>query len=1119
MRNKTVIFIVALFVMQSYALNIPTSPELSEIIEDDALETGARSTNGMLAIPDTSQQSILDNQSTNGANDNDGDGMTDAVDPDDDNDCIPDSLDATPTDFDADGINDHEDIDDDNDGLNDSDEVSDSNNMTNIYDANNDGYHDCSSFGLSEFYFLDATNNVSSNSDVLITLETSDVQANESLEITWWLHHSNSNVLNSSNFNFTSSAGTDSHEFWFYAMTQGNYCLHAELWTYGSTSEILSEDTTCFSILAPNDGNNNTDNNTGCGNDYNYSSLNSYTFPNVVVGQDFVISVTSTCIVDGVHYDMMMSISDSSNSTLQTEYYDWFGSDLNETHSANISGLDAGNYFFYVQLISITHSALLDTLFVPFTVTSDTGGNDTGCGNDYNYSSLNSYTLPDEVMVGQDFVVAATSTCLVDGVHYDMMISISDSSNSTLQTEYYDWFGSDLDETHSANILGLDAGNYFFYVDLISITHSALLDTLFVPFTVTSDTGGNDTGGGQNGCGNSTSGYLTDNWNFTEISTTANFPLVITAECLMDNGQTYELVYQLLSEGSSWDGHDNAGAGQWDSYDETKTWSISWFDPVSNVIPEWEGGNYTFKAMLYMPVYSANGSTLIDELNHDFCVNTATVNCNVQEEEPDNETILTGACSFLTFEATPASLQSGDDLTFTWTMGGDVSTEVYLALVSGWGAQYYFSSIEDNDGTHTITLPANMNPSADYTIYIESAYDDNRTTLCWKYGSIDILEDNEGVVLDDIIDLFLNTTDERPRISMWYGKVNQHNEEGTWMTDPDGTAGAGLYAQWGSDGWGDRKLEYCQRFWPDTVETRTSAPEEIVFYTQGNTHAYLTMKPVWLCIQDTDGDGILDPEDDDDDNDGWADVIEDVCLSDPLDSSVIPEDLDGDGLCDVLQILLIGDFEPPEPGFCTNGEITGGNGLIGQTEFIEVVVIEMTGGNYQYQYQIQDTANDLHADIVQDSSNYDFKGYYEYYDIFVSNANGEFNPNGSFITIQARSDLSTSNLGVGFNIDSVGLRDGNGNVIYATEVVSVVLGDGLGADNPAGWQEAILGPADQTPTTLGNGQASITVSFCPIEDLTVDESMPGFGVMGALVALGAAMLAGRRSFSEQDTDE
>jgi PGF-CTERM protein len=54
---------------------------------------------------------------------------------------------------------------------------------------------------------------------------------------------------------------------------------------------------------------------------------------------------------------------------------------------------------------------------------------------------------------------------------------------------------------------------------------------------------------------------------------------------------------------------------------------------------------------------------------------------------------------------------------------------------------------------------------------------------------------------------------------------------------------------------------------------------------------------------------------------------------------------------------------------------------------------------------------------------------------------------------------------------------------------------------------------------MGNGQASITVSFCPIDDLTDDEVTPGFGVMGALVALGAAMLAGRRSSSEEDTDE
>ena len=102
-----------------------------------------------------------------------------------------------------------------------------------------------------------------------------------------------------------------------------------------------------------------------------------------------------------------------------------------------------------------------------------------------------------------------------------------------------------------------------------------------------------------------------------------------------------------------------------------------------------------------------------------------------------------------------------------------------------------------------------------------------------------------------------------------------------------------------------------------------------------------------------------------------------TCVSDALDPNVMPEDLDGDGLCDVLQILLVGDFEPPEPGFCTDGEITGGNGLMGQDVYTELVVIEKTGGTYQYQYEIHDWTNELHEDLQQDASNHDFRGYYD----------------------------------------------------------------------------------------------------------------------------------------------
>ena len=76
-------------------------------------------------------------------------------------------------------------------------------------------------------------------------------------------------------------------------------------------------------------------------------------------------------------------------------------------------------------------------------------------------------------------------------------------------------------------------------------------------------------------------------------------------------------------------------------------------------------------------------------------------------------------------------------------------------------------------------------------------------------------------------------------------------------------------------------------------------------------------------LTDTDGDGVLDPDDncpavsnpgqedfdndnlgdvcdDDDDNDGWTDVDEGTCGTDSLDDLSIPTDTDNDGECDVI---------------------------------------------------------------------------------------------------------------------------------------------------------------------------------------------------------------------------
>ncbi|MGA0380237.1 MAG: hypothetical protein ACO3NJ_05490, partial [Candidatus Poseidoniaceae archaeon] len=184
MRTKTVLFVVALFLMQGYAMNMNLQDDVLNI-EADESSTSGRSINVMPAISDAMQQYMLDNQDQNGDIDNDGDGIADDVDKDDDNDCIPDIWDADRKDFDSDGINDADDLDDDGDGFNDSEEVTDTDNMTNIYDADNDGYHDCSSMGMLQMNMLDVLVNVLADGSVSFSIDAFELVTGENAEVFW----------------------------------------------------------------------------------------------------------------------------------------------------------------------------------------------------------------------------------------------------------------------------------------------------------------------------------------------------------------------------------------------------------------------------------------------------------------------------------------------------------------------------------------------------------------------------------------------------------------------------------------------------------------------------------------------------------------------------------------------------------------------------------------------------------------------------------------------------------------------------------------------------------------------------------------------------------------------
>ena len=93
-----------------------------------------------------------------------------------------------------------------------------------------------------------------------------------------------------------------------------------------------------------------------------------------------------------------------------------------------------------------------------------------------------------------------------------------------------------------------------------------------------------------------------------------------------------------------------------------------------------------------------------------------------------------------------------------------------------------------------------------------------------------------------------NPIDTTPRISMWPGKVNQHNWNGTWLTDPDGVSGGHPSTLYSND-YGDRKVEYCQKWWPATNAVQLlPLRETITFYTAGNAVAYESTKDVYECL-------------------------------------------------------------------------------------------------------------------------------------------------------------------------------------------------------------------------------------------------------------------------------
>jgi hypothetical protein len=104
----------------------------------------------------------------------------------------------------------------------------------------------------------------------------------------------------------------------------------------------------------------------------------------------------------------------------------------------------------------------------------------------------------------------------------------------------------------------------------------------------------------------------------------------------------------------------------------------------------------------------------------------------------------------------------------------------------------------------------------------------------------------------------------------------------------------------------------------------------------------------------------------------------------------------------------------------------------------------------------------------------------EYYDAFVSDARGNVDPNGSYVTIDDLRTRFYENDAVGNNIDAVELRFADGSSRFAEIVTHVELGTGLSGDYVSNFGYALrsLGAPNGQTTRIGDQNSSFTVGWC-----------------------------------------
>lgn len=266
----------------------------------------------------------------------------------------------------------------------------------------------------------------------------------------------------------------------------------------------------------------------------------------------------------------------------------------------------------------------------------------------------------------------------------------------------------------------------------------------------------------------------------------------------------------------------------------------------------------------------SNGFVSQDESDNAFTINSATNSDCISTSAPSTTMI---------YPRGGEIFKAGQQITVKWQSCNVPATSNVNIDFSGsqdWGAAYTTSYGIDlvrdtpNDGQEIVTLPpslsssdfagitwgkyfkirvlpsrtqANVNSSDPFTITSSTIITPSTTEDGCSNGVF--YSYTTGQECPRVVAPVTYTDDLTPRISYWYGKVNQHVSirEKMWQTDPDGVSGANI-----------DKLSYCKKWYPNTTSVTEYKMETInAWHDRGNVNDYKGINMSYRCVQKDNG--------------------------------------------------------------------------------------------------------------------------------------------------------------------------------------------------------------------------------------------------------------------------